>query len=104
MADAIIAPMSTNAMSFTLPEAKHNAVDQRVRSGRYGNTGEYLRELIRSDHEEQAGKRLRELIEAGLDSGPGQALTPRRAAQLRARALGDLRRGPPNFGPRPRPM
>jgi antitoxin ParD1/3/4 len=85
---AIIAPMSSTTMSFALPEALRSYVDQRVRSGQYGNTSEYLRELIRRDQEEQAKKRLRELIAEGLDSGPGQALTPQRAAQLKKLALG----------------
>ena len=75
-------------MSFALPEAMRDYVDQRVRSGQYGNTSEYLRELIRRDQEEQAKKRLRELIEDGLNSGPGRAFTPQRAAQLKKQALG----------------
>ena len=83
--------MSSNTMSFALPEALREYVDQRVRSGQYGNTSEYLRELIRRDQEEQAKKRLRELIEEGLGSGPGHALTPKRAAQLKKQALSDLR-------------
>jgi antitoxin ParD1/3/4 len=83
--------MSTNTMSFALPEAMRSYVDQRVRSGQYGNTSEYLRELIRRDQEEQAKKRLRELIEDGLNSGPGQPLTAQRAAELRKQALGKLR-------------
>lgn len=83
--------MSSNTMSFALPEALREYVDQRVRSGQYGNTSEYLRELIRRDQEEQARKRLRELIEEGLSSGRGKALTPKRAAQLKRQALGDLR-------------
>jgi antitoxin ParD1/3/4 len=66
-------------------------VDQRVRSGQYGNTSEYLRELIRRDQEEQAKKRLRELIEEGLNSGPGQPLTPQSAAELKKQALGKPR-------------
>lgn len=78
-------------MSFALPEALRSYVDQRVRSGQYGNTSEYLRELIRRDQEDQAKKRLRELIEEGLSSGPGQALTPRRVAQLKQQALGKRR-------------
>ncbi len=83
--------MSTNTMSFALPEALRSYVDQRVRSGQYGNTSEYLRELIRRDQEEQAKKRLRELIEEGLNSGSGRTLTAEVAAQLRERALGGLR-------------
>jgi antitoxin ParD1/3/4 len=62
-----------------------------VRSGQYGNSSEYLRELIRRDQEDQAKRRLRELIEEGLNSGPGQALTPQRTAQLKKKALGHLR-------------
>lgn len=83
--------MSTNTMSFALPEAMRSYVDQRVRSGQYGNTSEYLRELIRRDQEEQAKKRLRELIEEGLNSGNARELTPQRVARLKKQALGDLR-------------
>jgi antitoxin ParD1/3/4 len=83
------AGMSSNTMSFALPEAMRSYVDERVRSGQYGNTSEYLRELIRRDQEEQAKKRLRELIEEGLNSGPGRALNAKRAAQLKKHALGD---------------
>lgn len=65
--------MSSNTMSFALPQTLREYVDQRVRSGQYGNTSEYLRELI----------------EQGLNSGPGGALTPKRAAQLKGQALGE---------------
>ncbi len=78
-------------MSFALPETLRSYVDERVRSGQYGNTSEYLRELIRRDQEDQAKKRLRELIEDGLKSGSGRALTPQVAAQLKRQALGKLR-------------
>jgi antitoxin ParD1/3/4 len=80
--------MSSNTMSFALPEALRSYVNQRVASGQYGNTSEYLRELIRRDQEEQAKKRLRELIEEGLNSGPGRALTIERVAELKRQALG----------------
>lgn len=75
-------------MSFALPEPMREYVDQRVRSGQYGNTSEYIRELIRRDQEEQAKKRLRGLIQEGIESGPGRNLTPKVAAELRKRALG----------------
>lgn len=75
-------------MSFALPEALRDYVDLRVRSGQYGNTSEYLRELIRRDQEEQAKKRLRELIEEGLISGDGRTLTRKVAVELKERALG----------------
>lgn len=75
-------------MSFALPEALRSYVNQRVASGQYGNTSEYMRELIRRDQEDQAKKRLRELIEEGLTSGPAQALTPQKIARLKKKALG----------------
>jgi antitoxin ParD1/3/4 len=40
-------------------------IDARVSDGNYGNygnTSEYLRELIRSDQQEQAARRLRDLL------------------------------------------
>ena len=75
-------------MSFALPEAMRSYVDERVRSGQYGNTSEYLRELIRRDQEEQARQRLQELVAEGLASGEARALTPRRKALLKKQALG----------------
>ena len=54
-------------MSFALPEAMRDYVDQRVRSGQYGNTSEYLRELIRRD---QDRNRMRALMLEGLRSAP----------------------------------
>jgi antitoxin ParD1/3/4 len=83
--------MSANTMSFALPEALRSYVDQRVRSGAYGNTSEYLRELIRKDQEEQAKKQLRELIKEGIESGKGRPITPKIAAELKERALGRSR-------------
>ncbi|MBL8532615.1 MAG: type II toxin-antitoxin system ParD family antitoxin [Betaproteobacteria bacterium] len=80
--------MSANTMSFALPESMRDYVDERVRSGQYGNASEYLRELIRRDQEDQAKKRLRELIEEGLKSGPARAITPGRIARLKKQVLG----------------
>lgn len=77
-------------MSFALPEAMRSYVDQRVRSGQYGNTSEYLRELIRRDQEEQAKKRLRDLIEEGLASGPGRRRTKADEKELLAIARGEI--------------
>lgn len=83
--------MSGTTMSFALPEALRRYVDQRVRSGNYGNTSEYLRELIRRDQEDQAKKRLRDLITEGLESGPPSPLTPARLGRLKKQALGSRR-------------
>jgi antitoxin ParD1/3/4 len=74
-------------MSFALPESLRDYIDARVRSGEYGNTSEYLRDLIRRDQQEQAARRLRELIVEGLESGPAAPLTKRQIAELRKQAL-----------------
>ncbi|HEX4982007.1 MAG TPA: type II toxin-antitoxin system ParD family antitoxin [Ilumatobacteraceae bacterium] len=79
--------MSRNTMSFALPESLREYIDARVRSGEYGNTSEYLRDLIRRDQHEQAARRLRELITDGLESGAAVQLTKRRIADLREQAL-----------------
>ena len=79
--------MSRNTMSFALPESMRDYIDDRVRSGDYGNTSEYLRDLIRQDQQEQAARRLRDLITDGLESGPAVPLTKRRVAGLQERAL-----------------
>ena len=79
--------MSRNTMSFALPEPLREYIDERVRSGQYGNTSEYLRDLIRRDQQAQAARRLRALIAGGLESGDGRAVTDDVVAELRERAL-----------------
>ena len=80
--------MSRNTMSFALPESLREYIDARVRDGRYGNTSEYLRDLIRRDQNEQAAQRLRDLIADGIASGDGRVATDEIIAALRERAFG----------------
>jgi antitoxin ParD1/3/4 len=80
--------MSRNTMSFALPENMRDYIDTRVSDGSYGNTSEYLRELIRRDQHDQAAQRLRDLIADGLASGEGREATDDVIAELRERALG----------------
>jgi antitoxin ParD1/3/4 len=80
--------MSRQTMSFALPESMREYIDERVSSGNYGNTSEYIRDLVRRDQEEQAKKRLRDLIEEGLASGPG-----RRRTKASVKELLDIARG-----------
>jgi len=63
---------------------------ERGQSGQYGNTSEYVRDLIRKDQREQRVHRLRALEEAGLASGPGREDTPGDWAELRAIAVGTI--------------
>lgn len=75
-------------MSFALPESLREYIDQRVRSGNYGNTSEYLRDLIRRDQHAEAARRFRLLIADGLESGESRALSDEVIDELRRRALG----------------
>ena len=75
-------------MSFALPESLREYIDARVRTGSYGNTSEYLRDLVRRDQHEQAAQRLRDLITDGLASGEGRIATDDMLATLRQQALG----------------
>lgn len=76
-------------MSFALPESMREYIDTRVRDGDYGNTSEYLRELVRRDRQQQAALRLRELIAEGLASGDGREVTDAVIADLRERSFDD---------------
>jgi antitoxin ParD1/3/4 len=75
-------------MSFALPESLRDYIDQRVRSGEYGNTSEYLRDLIRRDQSAEAARRFRLLIADGVESGESRPLTDQVVDELRGRALG----------------
>ena len=82
--------MSRHTMSFALPESMRAYIDARVSAGSYGNTSEYIRDLVRRDQEEQAKKRLRDLIEEGLASGPGRPRTKADDEELVAIARGEI--------------
>ncbi len=74
-------------MSFALPDELRRDIDDRVRTGEYGNTSEYLRELIRRDQQHVAERRLRDLIADGLESGDGRAATADVIDEIRQRAF-----------------
>ncbi len=75
-------------MNIALPETLRAYVAERVDSGQYGNTSEYVRELIRKDQREQAIARLRAMVEQGLASGPAVPDTQADWDELKAIAKG----------------
>lgn len=81
---------TTSTMNIALPEPLRAYVADRVEAGEYGNTSEYVRELIRKDQQEQRVLRLRALVEEGLSSGPAVADTPADWEELRTIARGEL--------------
>ena len=58
--------MST--MNISLPASLKSFVDEQVRSRGYGTSSEYVRELIRKEHDRE---RLRALLIEGAASPPG---------------------------------
>jgi antitoxin ParD1/3/4 len=80
----------SNTMNIALPEPLRAYVAARVESGEYGNTSEYVRELIRKDRREQRIEALRTLVEIGLSSGPALADTQADRDELMAIARGDI--------------
>ncbi|AJP48531.1 CopG family transcriptional regulator [Rugosibacter aromaticivorans] len=82
--------MSRNTLSFALPESLRAYIDVRVASGHYGNTSEYIRDLIRKDQAEEAKNRLCALIEEGLRSGQPRPFTQADESELLAIARGEI--------------
>ncbi len=82
---------TTSTMNIALPDALRVYVAQRVESGEYGNTSEYVRDLIRKDQREQRIQRLRSLVEDGLASGKATADEPADWDELEAIARGDIK-------------
>jgi antitoxin ParD1/3/4 len=76
-------------MNVALTEAMRAYVAERVASGEYGNTSEYVRDLIRKDQREQHARRLRALVEEGLASGPAVADSKVDRDELLSIARGD---------------
>lgn len=63
-------------INVSLSEPMRKWVEAQVKTGRYGNLSEYVRELIRSDQAKAAERRLEELLLEGLGSGEPIEVTP----------------------------
>lgn len=59
-------------MNVSLPDPMKEWVEAQARTGRYSNTSDYVRDLIRKD-QERAEKiaRIQALVSEGLESGAG---------------------------------
>lgn len=78
--------MST--MNVSLPEAMKKWVEQQSATGRYSNSSDYIRDLIRQDQEKKAKiARLQELVTEGLNSGTGS----RSMSELKEHAIAQSR-------------
>ncbi|OLP44928.1 type II toxin-antitoxin system ParD family antitoxin [Rhizobium oryziradicis] len=61
-------------MNVSLPDPMKLWVERQASDGRYSNTSDYVRDLIRKDQERQTGiATLQAAITEGAESGAGQA-------------------------------
>lgn len=62
-------------MNISLPDPMKGWVEDQARSGRYANSSDYIRDLIRRDRQRvEAMQTLQAAISEGLASGPAEAL------------------------------
>jgi len=59
-------------MNVSLPDPMKNWVEECVKSGRYANASDYVRDLIRQDHMKL--EQLRQALIEGENSGPSTGL------------------------------
>ncbi len=64
-----------DTLNVSMPKAMKEYVQERVKTGGYGNTSEYVRELIRSEQKQRAKEELETLILEGIQSGPSTEMT-----------------------------
>ncbi len=57
-------------MNISLPNQMKNWVEENVQSGRYANSSDYMRDLIRRDKDRGAAlAQMQAMISEGIDSG-----------------------------------
>lgn len=73
-------------MNISLPDPMKNWVEDQAKTGRYANSSDYVRDLIRRDQARlEAIAELQEAVDAGLASGSAKPLD-REAFKSRMRA------------------
>lgn len=74
-------------MNISLPDPMKTWVEDQAKSGRFANSSDYMRDLIRRDRQRlEAKAALQAAIDSGLNSGPAESLDPKAfKAAMRAR-------------------
>lgn len=73
-------------MNISLPDPMKNWVEDQAKTGRYANSSDYVRDLIRRDRARlEAIAEIQGAIDAGLASGPAKPLD-RQGFKARMRA------------------
>ena len=78
-------------MNISLPDAMKQWVEEQVQTGRYGNSSDYVRDLVRKDQERaDAVLELNRLIDEGFASGESDMTLDEAFEQARREALAEL--------------
>jgi len=76
-------------MNVSLPEQMKSWVEQQSAGGRFANSSDYVRDLIRRDQERGVViAELQAAIDAGLNSGPASPFDPVAFKQKMHQSLG----------------
>jgi antitoxin ParD1/3/4 len=79
-------------MNISLPDALKAWVEEQVATGRYGNSSDYIRDLLRRDQERaEAREKFERLVEEGLASGVSELTVDEVFANARRRALAEMK-------------
>lgn len=74
-------------MNVSLPDAMKDWVEGRAETGRYSNSSDYVRDLIRRDQERaERIAQLQRLVDEGLESGASDRSVDDIRAEARRRA------------------
>ena len=74
-------------MNISLPDPMKEWVETQARGGRYSNTSDYVRDLIRRDQDRAAKiARMQRLVDEGLESGVSDRSMADIREEARARA------------------
>lgn len=71
-------------ITITLPEEMKGYVEAQIDGGSYGNTSEYIRDLIRHDQERRELRAVEAKVLEGLRSGPSKPWTAKEKNKIRA--------------------
>jgi antitoxin ParD1/3/4 len=74
-------------MNISLPDPMKEWVEAQVRDGKYGNSSDYVRDLIRHDQERaDAREKLQQMVDEALASGITSMTREQLLARLRDKA------------------
>jgi len=80
-------------MNVSLPSEMKDWVEAQVKTGRYGNSSDYVRDLVRKDQERaEAYEELNRLLDEGIASGFSEMSLDEVFDEARREALAELSR------------